>query len=176
MTVNKPVDVINYCPSCGSNEITKHEDSSIECSLCGFHLYVNPAAAVAAIIIDQKKHILFTVRAHEPMKGMLDLPGGFVDPGETAEEALQREIKEELNISVKIMSYFASFPNRYLYKGIAYDTIDIAFVCSGKDLEGIKAMDEIDDIVFIKPSDVNFKDIGFDSIRKIVKTYIRTHA
>ena len=55
---------------------------------------------------------------------MLDLPGGFVDENERLEEALQREVKEELGISIDNWKYLTSQANRYLYKGIAYPTCD----------------------------------------------------
>jgi len=59
---------------------------------------------------------------------MLDLPGGFVDKNERLEDALQREVKEELGISIDNWKYLTSQINRYLYKGITYPTCDAIFI------------------------------------------------
>ncbi len=70
------------------------------CESCDFEFYLNVAAAVAALITDEEGRLLVVVRAEEPRKGMWDLPGGFADPGESAEEALGRELAEELGLVV----------------------------------------------------------------------------
>src|ERR1039457_2303418 len=92
---------ITRCPRCGSESIFWPSLKNIECTACGFVLFLNMAAAVA-VIMECRGKILFGIRKHEPARGMLDLPGGFVDPGETAEEAVRREVKEELNIDLDI--------------------------------------------------------------------------
>lgn len=51
------------------------------------------AAAVAGLIFNEKGQLLLTIRAKDPGKGLLDLPGGFVDMGENADQALRREIE-----------------------------------------------------------------------------------
>ena len=60
---------------------------------------------VAAIIIDEGK-ILIAKRAYGEFEGMFEFPGGKVELGETKEEALKREILEELDIEIEIKEYF----------------------------------------------------------------------
>ena len=74
----------NYCPSCCSTNFEYTNNFKFCCKDCDFVLYHNIAAAVALVFIFEEK-ILFTVRNVNPDKGKLDLPGGFIDPGETAE-------------------------------------------------------------------------------------------
>src|SRR5208337_901997 len=93
-----PWKTFRFCPGCGAEGIAVRADRSILCKQCGFHFYFNAAAAVAGLIEDDKGRLLMTVRAHDPAKGALDLPGGFVDFDETAEDALKREVKEELSL------------------------------------------------------------------------------
>ena len=95
-----PLIAFEYCPRCGSHNFAINGERSRHCSDCGFTYYANASAATAAIITNSKSEILLATRAFEPAKGKLDLPGGFVDMNETAEEALIRELKEELNINV----------------------------------------------------------------------------
>ena len=105
-------------------------------------------------------------------KRHLDLPGGFIDPGETAEAALAREIKEELNLDVVRTEYFFSAPNRYLYKGVLYPTLDLAFLCYVDDFAPIRPMDDIADVLRLRPEELDLARIGFDSTRKIISKYL----
>ena len=165
-----------FCPGCGAAGIDVRADRSILCKQCGFHYYFNAAAAVAGLIEDDRGRLLLTVRAHDPGKGALDLPGGFVDFDETAEDALMREVKEELNLEVTKCSYFKSFPNTYIYDNITMRTVDLAFICVVESLESLKLSDEIDDVRFLNPSEISLDRIGFDSIRNIVSEYLRTRS
>ena len=143
------------------------------CKQCGFHYYFNAAAAVAGLIEDDKGRLLMTVRAHDPAKGALDLPGGFVDFDETAEDALKREVKEELSLEVMKCSYFKSFPNTYIYDNITMRTVDLAFICTVESFESQKLSDEIKEVRFLNPVEISLDRIGFDSIRNIVSSYVR---
>jgi NADH pyrophosphatase NudC (nudix superfamily) len=84
---------INFCPSCASANIEAPSANSMKCNDCGYVLYHNTAAATAAILLYQGK-IIFVRRGHDPGKGMLDLPGGFVDYNESAEDGMLRELHE----------------------------------------------------------------------------------
>ncbi len=168
-----PVRTFRYCPGCGAKGIALRGDGSVSCKKCGYHFYFNVAAAVAGLIADDIGRLLLTVRAHDPKKGALDLPGGFVDPDETAEDALKREIKEELNLKVEKCSYFQSFPNTYTYDNITYKTLDLAFVCTIGSFKDQKLSEEIQDVLFVEPADIDLNRIGFDSIRDIVSSYLQ---
>ena len=111
----------DYCPACRTRQ--NKSDSPFICDTCGFTFYQNVACATAAIIENNNK-ILLIRRNRKPKKGMLDLPGGFVDPNESAEIGLLRELKEELSLEVseEELSYFGSFPNKYEYKNTIYNT------------------------------------------------------
>ncbi|MPQ46499.1 NUDIX domain-containing protein [Marinifilum sp. N1E240] len=174
--VNKgtlPENVIAFCPKCGSANFKYREDNSFLCENCNFHLYINSAAAVAALIVNDDGEILLTKRAIEPQKGMLDLPGGFVDVMETAENAVSREIKEELNLDVKSMKYFMSFPNEYIFGGISVFTIDLAFACSVINYNKIHAKDDISAFKFYKFSEIDFDNVCSGSIPIIIREFIK---
>ena len=120
----------NLCPMCGSNKIECRQNRKWICPDCGFDLYNNVAAAVGVIIKDKYNNILFEVRAKEPRKGYLALPGGFVDFNESAEEAVVRECREEIGVELDINSirFLCTYPNTYEYKNIEYKTCDMFFV------------------------------------------------
>lgn len=117
----------NVCPICQSKNIAYKDNRKWICSDCGFDLYNNVAAAVGLIIEDTDGTVIFEVRAKEPRKGYLALPGGFCDQDESAEEACIRECQEETGIKPASINYIASFPNTYIYKEITYKTCDLFF-------------------------------------------------
>ena len=148
------------------------QDNSLLCNSCGFRFYYNAASSVAALIFDEDGRLLLTRRAIDPHKGTLDLPGGFVGEDESSEEALKREIMEELGAEVMEYKYIRSYPNRYLYSGLTVFTNDAAFVCTLKDYTVLKAADDVADFVWVYPSDINPELIGIPSIRKMVVDFI----
>ncbi|GAB6162546.1 ADP-ribose pyrophosphatase [Desulfothermus naphthae] len=88
-------DVI-ICPRCGKN----------------IEVYKNPLPTVDVIIYTDNKEVLLIKRKNPPFG--YALPGGFVDVGETLEEAALREIKEETGLEIEIESVFGvySSPDR----------------------------------------------------------------
>jgi NADH pyrophosphatase NudC (nudix superfamily) len=163
---------ITICPRCGSEALVWPSAKNFECSDCKFVLYLNMAAAVA-VIMECRGKILFGVRKHEPGRGMLDLPGGFVDPGESAEEAVRREVQEELNIDIHDMRYLFSFPNRYPYRGMVYDTLDLIFQVQWDQPPQVKAADDLEDVIWVTREAVEYERIAFDSLRQAVRRYLK---
>ncbi|MCT4590757.1 MAG: NUDIX domain-containing protein [Carboxylicivirga sp.] len=172
----QPGDVLKYCPKCGSEQFLYDGSKAFKCGACGFHFFVNSACAVAAIMVNERGEILLTRRAFEPNAGMLDLPGGFVDPMETVENSLIREVKEELNLDILSFQFLASFPNQYVFSGYTVYTIDLGFVCKVRGFENMHAQDDISAFEFIHPSAIPFEEISSDSIRNIIKSYLETIA
>lgn len=155
-----------YCPQCGSKNFSPAGVKNYRCSDCQFEYYFNPCGAVAGVVVDGAKRILFTRRAFDPAAGTLDLPGGFIDFHETAEEALSRELQEELNLQIRTMRYFCSMPNRYEYAGFIYHTIDLFFICEPSNLHELEAREEVSDFIFKRMEELDLNEIGFDSIKR----------
>ena len=118
------MEKFEYCPVCGSSHFEKDTQKSKKCSNCGFEYFMNPAAAVVAFITNDKGELLVEKRNNEPAKGTLDLPGGFADVLETAEESIMREVKEETGLTVTEARYLFRLPNVYRYSGL-----DIQVLC-----------------------------------------------
>jgi NAD+ diphosphatase len=164
--------VLRYCPKCGAAALKAVSLKLFHCSECGFELYINNAASVAAIIPDDRGRLLITTRGKEPKKGAWDLPGGFVDPDEAAETALKREIREELGLDVVSAQYLGSFPNRYEYMGLRYPTMDMGFVCKVADFSVLKTeRSEIANVSFVPPAEIDLAMFGFPSIAHMVERY-----
>lgn len=173
MQKTNPLKVLKYCPKCSSPEFKKWGERSLKCGCCGFHFFINSVAAVAALVSDEKGKLMLVTRGVEPNYGKLDLPGGFVDPGETAENAVQRELFEELGLKIKSLSYFASEPNEYVFSEYSVFTTDLAFKVIPKTLSGLKPMDDILDYKFYSEEEINYDDIPAPSIKQFVKYFFK---
>jgi NAD+ diphosphatase len=165
MHLSEKIKPFNYCPSCGSSDISFSDMKKVVCRDCSFTYYHNVAAAAAAILEYDNKIVLIK-RAKEPGKGRLDLPGGFVDPKESAEEALRREIKEELKIEVGKLKYLGSYPNVYKYEGVLYHTCDLFFYSKINALGPEFDRTEIKELVLIDPLEIPYDKIAFESVKK----------
>ena len=157
------IDVIDRCPRCATPRTGA--GSPFRCVACGLTRFANPAVGVGCFVRDAAGRHLFTVRGKDPGKGMLGLPGGFVDAGESAEDALHREVREEIGGAITAVRYLCSSPNRYLYGGVAYDVLDIFF--TAELAAGALTLDpeEIGAVRWMPTADVRVDDIAFPSMR-----------
>jgi ADP-ribose pyrophosphatase YjhB (NUDIX family) len=134
--------------------------NGIKCADCGYVYFHNMAAAVAGIVEVTGKIVLLK-RAHEPRAGFYDLPGGFVDYHESLEEALAREVGEELSITITDVRYFGSSPNTYEYEGVTYFTADAFFTCRPVGLATLKLSDENTELVLLQPDEIDPATLAF---------------
>jgi ADP-ribose pyrophosphatase YjhB (NUDIX family) len=156
-----------FCPHCGKKSLEAASDKAIHCTECDFHYYHNAAAAVAAII-EAPRGIVFLRRARDPGKGLLDLPGGFVDYHESAEVALRRELREELGVELGALAHVASFPNIYTYRSVTYHTTDLFYRCRYETPEQFVLSDESTELVFVKAGRIDLDTIAFESSRNVL--------
>ena len=164
-----PQKVLKFCPRCGGVHFEPYGEKANKCRDCGFVFYFNAATAVAVILRNEGK-VLLTKRAFDPGKGTLDLPGGFVDPLESAEHAVDREIEEELNLKITEKKYCGSFPNTYVYGGVLYYTCDLVFECSVASFEHITATDDVSGFEFHHITEEVIALVGAESIKNILRT------
>ena len=164
--------IFTFCPKCGNRGLGFNGVKVLSCPACGLNYYINPAPAVAVVLEYPDGSIVLTRRKHEPRQGTFDLPGGFVEISETIEDAVIREIFEELNITVTRMKYIGSFPNEYVYKGVSYFTCDMAFVCPVPEGTLLQPSDDVSEALIIKPNNIEYQQISFPSIISILRLYI----
>lgn len=89
----------NYCPICGDSLTPRLEDHQERpyCERCARYFYSNPTPASCCFVM-RGGHLLLGQRAIEPLRGHWGLPGGYVEIGETTEEAALRELREETGL------------------------------------------------------------------------------
>ncbi len=160
----------NYCPRCGSQDLQPKESKAVLCTSCGFQYFHNTAPAVAGII-EQAGSLILIRRARQPQKGLLAFPGGFVDYEESLEEALMREIQEELNLRVTSLTYLISDWDIYAYQDVIYPTTAAYFVANVADIKQAKAGDDAEGFSFV-PLDVIDPDrLAFKSSRTALQKF-----
>jgi NAD+ diphosphatase len=97
-----------FCGRCGTPLRTKTTERAKECPTCGqLHF---PRLAPAIIVLVERGHELLLARSRHFLPGMYSVLAGFVEPGESLEEAVVREVKEEVGVDVKNIKYFGSQP------------------------------------------------------------------
>jgi len=101
VTLNPALDDARFCPRC-AQPATVAYPRSITCPHCGYGAYYNPKPVAAAIPQTADGHIILLRRAFAPGKGLWTFPGGFVDLGETVQQAAHRETREELDIAIEL--------------------------------------------------------------------------
>lgn len=164
------MSAFTHCPACRSLSIEYDGLKRYRCMSCGWEYYQNSAAAVM-VVLSHEGEVAFIVRGREPGYGKLDLPGGFVDPGESAEQALKREVFEEMGVHLDVFTYLGSGSNVYPYKNIIYTSCDSMFHGTLPDRNTIRCEKEALDIVWRRPQDVTREEMAFDSAWQALQIY-----
>lgn len=115
-----------FCSCCGNRTVTKDQGFERSCLFC--HLSFFPRISPSIIVLIKKADHLLMARSPAFLPGAYGLIAGFVEVGESIEEAVHREVKEEIGIKIKNLNYFGSQPWPFP------DSLMIAFTadyCSG---------------------------------------------
>lgn len=171
-----PLELFRYCPKCGSEFFEINNFKSKHCSSCGFTYYQNPSSSTAAFILNAKGELLVVRRAKEPAKDTLDLPGGFVDNGETGEQGIVREIKEETGLEVTEVEYLFSIPNIYRYSGMDIHTLDMFYLCRVEEDKPMRPADDVAECMWVPLRKVYVERFGLRSIRDAVHTFLQRNS
>ena len=160
-----------HCPQCGG-ALQEKSEKLLVCGSCDFHWYQNPLPTNAVIIANAAGEIMLAKRNAEPKTGCYDLPGGFVDPGESLEDSARREILEELQVELRDVRFFRSYPGRYLYKGVNYYTMVCVLTGSIGEQEP-KVASDIGGIEFFAPDKLPFDKIAFPALEQGLRDYVQ---
>ncbi|MBV9488158.1 MAG: NUDIX domain-containing protein [Verrucomicrobia bacterium] len=163
----------HHCPKCGASGLKNKNGKSFECPACGFHFYLNPAAAAAALILSEQRpgEVLFVKRAKDPQKGKLALVGGFADKGESLEETLAREVREELGIRLDAVTYHGSYPNEYVFHDVTYPVAD-SYFCAYVREETFRVNEaEVGEVVWRNVRSLDLEELAFPSMKRAVAKY-----
>lgn len=156
-----------FCPADATRlENPDHEGGS-RCPSCGRSWYRNSAPTAGCAIVREAK-ALVSVRAREPEKGRLDVPGGFLLAGEDPITGLKREVKEELGveIDVGVGDCVSMVPHRYGEEGDFVLALGfVARLTGGK----VEPNDDVAAVHWVGNEDLDELDFAWPHDRDLVR-------
>ena len=169
----EPRALFRCCPRCGAG-LDAAGANPLACRACDFAYFFNPTVSAAGILLASDGRALFIRRSHDPAKGALALVGGFVDAGERPEDALCREVREEVGVELTDVAYLSSLPNRYPYRGVTYHVADLVFTARIVDGAAARALDGVAAVEWHDPRTLDPATLAFASMRDALATFQRT--
>jgi 8-oxo-dGTP diphosphatase len=157
-----------FCPRCGGDlekrQVKPTEPKRLVCLNCSFIFYQDPKV-VAGTIFTLNGGIVLLKRGVEPAMGKWVFPGGYVDRGESVQEAAIRETREESQMEVKL----GRLLNVYSYtRSPNVIVVYAAEVVSGE----LAAGDESVEARVFTAEEIPWENLAFDSTRDALKDYI----
>jgi 8-oxo-dGTP diphosphatase len=155
----------NFCPRCGDHleprRLKADELERLVCEGCSFIFYLGPKL-VAAVIFEFDGGIVLTQRAIEPGYGKWTFPGGFVERGERAEAAAEREAREEAGVEIEA----GEIVGLYSYE----DQIPVIAVFSGRVTGGEpEPLDETMAVEVFPRDGLPWSEMAFPSTEQALK-------
>lgn len=166
-----PKKAFKFCPKC-RGKLAVPKGNMLQCSICHFRLYINPIPTNGVVIANNKGDILLVKRAFEPGKGAWDVPGGFIQPQESIDASVKRELKEELGIDACISRFIGIYTDTYLFDGVINYTMCImvvADIVSGN----ITPADDAESYAYFPKSEILRERIAFEGVRKGLVDYMK---
>jgi ADP-ribose pyrophosphatase YjhB (NUDIX family) len=119
-----------YCERCGTRLERRPSEGPdperLACPSCGFVAYGNPSPTVQAWI-ERDGRFLALRRNQDPERGRWNMPGGFVEAGESGPEAIRREVREETGLEIEVQGVIGVFASTYGEGEDAEPIFDVAF-------------------------------------------------
>jgi ADP-ribose pyrophosphatase YjhB (NUDIX family) len=166
-----PHSFSRYCMHCGQRLTTAVPEGDnkrrLVCFDCGFVHYINPRPVAGLIPVREDGRLLLVRRAIEPRIGSWVFPGGFMDVGETAEEAAARETLEEANLEVGELVLVGVYTRTG--PGV------VVMVYEGRALSEAAAGHETLEIAWFQPEQLPWPELAFDTTNWALRDWMRRH-
>ena len=156
-----------YCGRCGSNTVRSDVERARKCPDCGLLSFPRVTPAVITLV-ERGREFLLARNARFP-RGRYSIIAGFVETGETLEQAVAREIREEVGIEVKNIRYFGSQPWPFPH------SLMIGFTAQHASGEIRIDEDEIADAGWYTADNLPDLPDGISISRKIIDSFLDRH-
>lgn len=165
MSLNPALEDVRFCPRCG-REATVRYPRSISCPNCGYGAYYNPKPVACAIPTNRAGRIYLLRRGFEPRRGHWSMPGGFVDLGESVEDAARREVKEELELEIELTSLVG------VYSRAQDRTVVVVYAATAGGTPSVT--EEALEVHAFAPIDIPWQDLAFWSDESALRDHLKS--
>ena len=167
MSLNPALEDASFCPRCGAGaEIAFPR--SLACPSCGYRAFYNPKPVACAIPRDADGRVWLLRRAFEPSAGLWTFPGGFVDLGESVEDAARRETREELAIDVELRGLVGVYSR-------AEDRV-VLVVFDALALGEPRTTEEATEVAAFSPAELPWAELAFWSTERALRDALEPEA
>lgn len=161
-----------YCMHCGERLTTALPEGDskrrLVCINCNFIHYINPRPVAGTIPVNEHGQVLLVKRAIEPRIGTWVFPGGYMDVGETAEEAAMRETMEEANLEVDMLRLVGVYTR--VEPGV------VVIVYEARAISTAEAGHETSEIRWFHADEIPWPEIAFDSTEAALRDWVASRA
>ncbi|MBX3050999.1 MAG: NUDIX hydrolase [Caldilineaceae bacterium] len=160
-----------FCPICATPLQSVHRFDRVRpvCPACGFIHFADPKVAVIALVAVDGE-VLLVRRAVDPGKGLWSLPGGYMDAGEMPAEALQREVAEEVGLTIRIGAMLDVFPMENLMENGDSQRVGIVLAYGAQPTDRrqtVHAQDDVSEAGWFAPTALP-SELAFDSTKTLI--------
>ena len=163
MSLNPALRDARFCPRCAQPAEIAYP-RSITCPHCGYGAYYNPKPVAAAIPETAGGAIILLRRAYEPGKDLWTFPGGFVDLGESVEDAAHREVREELEIAIVLGPLVGVYSR-------AQERV-VLIVYAARTEDDPRTTDEASEVGIFERAAVPWEELAFWSTRAALRDFL----
>lgn len=162
---------MKFCSACGSTielqiPVTDDRERHV-CSACGIIHYINPRIIVCAIPAWEDK-VLLCRRSIEPRSGYWTLPGGFMETGETTQQAAARETLEEACAHIEVHELYSLFNVTHI------DQVHLFFRATMSDPDFAPGPESLE-VALFSADEVPWNDIAFPAVSITLKQYFQEY-
>jgi NAD+ diphosphatase len=156
-----------FCGHCGSPTHLRAGERAMECLQCGLTAF--PRVAPAVIVLIERGDEVLLARSHRFTGEIYSVIAGFVEPGETLEQAAAREIMEEVGLRVKNLRYFGSQPWPFPH------SLMVAFTCEYAEGEIRIEPKEIAEAAWFRHDRMPRIPGAMSVARRLIEAYLAKH-
>lgn len=128
------------------------------CTRCGYIAYENPKIVTGSVATDGKGHLLLCRRAIEPRKGFWTLPAGYMELGETVEQAARREAWEEARADLELDQVLA------IYSVPRISQVQVMFRARLLNPGSVEAGPESAEVRLVTWEDIPWSELAFPTV------------
>jgi chorismate mutase/ADP-ribose pyrophosphatase YjhB (NUDIX family) len=128
-------------------------------------------------MVDAYAHILLAKRRFEPRQHTWGMVGGFIDPAETLEEGMVREIEEEVGLPLapQNLHYLGSKKDRYQFNDQNYHTLGALFLyqITEEEKHNLTTSDDVSELLWVTSENIPWSDLAFPSTRQTLEDFLQ---